>query len=69
LRLEVVIRWGLNPPHQHGPNCSHHKAGWRRRGNIGYIPSDVASGRDPTVQDYATSQSSEVRAVAAVTYE
>jgi hypothetical protein len=53
------MRWGLNPPHQHGPNCSHQERSGKGEGGKeaeeavnNHIPSNVASCLRPIIEDY-----------------
>jgi hypothetical protein len=53
MRLEVVIRRGLKPPHQHGPNSSHHnteeeKVYYDKEDQ--HIPIDITPRGEPVVQ-------------------
>ena len=53
--LEVVIRRGLKPPHQHGPDSSHQVQKQQELLNgqrKGIVPGNVASCSQPVVQHF-----------------
>lgn len=62
MRLEVVIRRGLNPPHKHGPNFSHHsmQRASRENSKVSGLPSDVAAGRQEAVRELQTAIRNEI---------